>query len=333
MITSAAPASFARGRAAAKIALGLVALLVPLVLLAGEGEAPKTKATPLDQVTPGSVLVELPAGCDDLEGNALSAVISLAVHAYIASLPMPSTPSNDRSRLWLGGGASAILHEQSMVSLSVGKVTSAVCWPGEGVAGYTAAAARKASAPKAGKADVTAPDDAHPAANWPPSLAPLSGSLGEGTSEVGSAIGSGAGALGSGAQQLRDGLGEGAGRLDASVAASADAASRLVDSASASARAGVAETLERLVGKVFIVRLYGIQAQVTMRYTLEETLVTKLLLGGSGGGTIEAKVEGLLLFDDMWAAHPSSPQLTPPAQPNSSAQQLCPTAQQLSPTA
>ena len=45
-----------------------------------------------------------------------------------------------------------------------------------------------------------------------------------------------------------------------------------------------------------IIRLYGVRAKVRLRYTLEDTLATKLVLG-QGSGDIEAEAIGLLLFD------------------------------------
>ena len=115
--------------------------------------------TPLEAATPVTELIELPPGCDSLAGSPLGSLIVYAVRTYLDSLHYPSAPSQSRARLWLGGGASAIMADQTMQSLSVGEIESAMCSDDgvTGVVGQSEAGKAATAAAGVASADGAAP--------------------------------------------------------------------------------------------------------------------------------------------------------------------------------
>lgn len=266
--------------------------------------------TPLSKATPTTELIEMPPECDSLDDTALGKIIDYAVRAYLRSLHLPSAPDKSRSRLWLGGGASAVLYDQSTLSLSLGSMESAMCSKSstrEQAALNSRAALPIASARSMGKGA----DEAHRI---------VEAAMGEenriGAEDVQDspfpAVDFGRG----GAGDVRESLNDGLGNLRAEIGDGLDGLGDTVGNglhglgsvgsqemtgiyrhAVASAEAGWASAHSWMGrGKSMLVRLYDIHANVHAKYELDSTMITRLLVG-SGKGTIDASVVGLLLFD------------------------------------
>ncbi|EOD29253.1 hypothetical protein EMIHUDRAFT_203830 [Emiliania huxleyi CCMP1516] len=256
-------------------------------------DSPVGTYTAMPDVQPDTERVDLPPGCRPLTRQ-WSALIEEAINRYIGSLQLPSAPSQGRSRLWLGPGVSAILSQQVTESIAVEKTRSAACSEKD-FCGNGSACCKQGS------------NDPLPCPASMPDF-PVHTCV--------AVDGRGLGALGGRAVSLT--LREWA--LQQLAAADKVAAEDLravpaVDVPANSSRALsllsklFGEQMQSLLGAgspvktlfdsdrmSLIIRLYGVRAKVRLRYTLEDTLATKLVLG-QGSGDIEAEAIGLLLFD------------------------------------
>lgn len=298
---------------------------------AAQGGTPDLTRTPLAAATPLTKRIELPAGCDSLDDTPLGSLIDLAVHAYINSLHLPSAPSPSRSRLWLGGGASAVLYDQSTRGLSVGSSESAMCsegkaepkhadqadlahaQPNEALSVATSVDGRpaaEASARSRAEVEGVAPagptrpagsaldlDEPVAATTGGGPWVGVGGTLGGHPGQWGEVKEGITGGLGGITEELGHGLGGFGGGLGGVGSSSTARVSGLYGNAAARAEEGLAVAHSWLgVGKTMLVRLYGIRAAIHAQFELDSTITTRLLVG-SGGGTIDADVAGVLMFD------------------------------------
>ena len=295
-------------------------------------DSPVGTYTAMPDVQPDTERVDLPPGCRPLTRQ-WSALIEEAINRYIGSLQLPSAPSQGRSRLWLGPGVSAILSQQVTESIAVEKTRSAACSEKEYQrerATPPPPAQPPPPPPLPPPADCWYPCG-HRAGACPSFCGNGSACCKQGSNDplpcpasmpdfpVHTCVavdGRGPGALGGRAVSLT--LREWA--LQQLAAADKVAAEDLravpaVDVPANSSRALsllsklFGEQMQSLLGAgrpvktlfdsdrmSLIIRLYGVRAKVRLRYTLEDTLATKLVLG-QGSGDIEAEAIGLLLFD------------------------------------